>query len=90
MPVSPGEDSRFTDLYELHKDTQDALQSPTEQHSGFSVEVGRTTGLRSADDENHAGIDSIRSEWSMREVAMPTPPGADEIDIESFHHESSL
>lgn len=48
------------------------------------------TALRSADDEIHAAIDSIRSEWSMREVAMPSPPGADEIDIESFHHESSL
>ncbi|HEU5128278.1 MAG TPA: hypothetical protein VFU12_09845 [Glycomyces sp.] len=48
------------------------------------------TALRSADDEIHAGIEAVRSEWSMREVAMPTPPGADEIDAESFHHESSL
>ncbi|WP_026923557.1 hypothetical protein [Glycomyces arizonensis] len=48
------------------------------------------TALREADDEIYAAIDAVRSEWPMRKVAIPVPPGADEINTESFHHESSL
>ncbi|WP_335991597.1 WXG100 family type VII secretion target [Glycomyces sp. MUSA5-2] len=48
------------------------------------------SAIRHADDEIFENIDALRSGWSMREVAIPAPPGADETDIESFHHESSL
>lgn len=48
------------------------------------------TALRDADDEIHSGIEALRAAWTIREVAIPAPPGADEADIEGFHHESSL
>lgn len=46
--------------------------------------------IRSADDEIYSSIDALRSEWSMREVAVPAPPAADEANTQSFHHESTL
>ncbi|MEU6246534.1 hypothetical protein [Glycomyces sp. NPDC047010] len=48
------------------------------------------SAIRHADDEIYDAIDSLRSGWTMREVAIPAPPGTDEADIESFHHASSL
>jgi hypothetical protein len=47
------------------------------------------TAIRDADDEIAENIDSLRHQWSMSGIAIPAPPGADEVDTESFHHESS-
>ncbi|MCC3763582.1 hypothetical protein K3N28_10910 [Glycomyces sp. TRM65418] len=48
------------------------------------------SAIREADDEICESIDALRSEWSMREIAIPAPPGAEDVDTESFHHASSL
>lgn len=45
--------------------------------------------ITDADDEIYENIEMVQSAWSMREIAIPAPPGTDEIDTESFHHESS-
>ncbi|GAA1689089.1 hypothetical protein GCM10009830_40810 [Glycomyces endophyticus] len=45
--------------------------------------------IRSLDDELYAEIDAARSQWNMHQIAVPAPPGGDEVDTESFYHESS-
>ncbi len=46
------------------------------------------TAIREADDEISENIEALRNSWTMREIAIPAPPGADEVNVESFHHES--
>jgi hypothetical protein len=70
---------------ELSVKTRQGLLDGTHQ---MLVEV--ESAMTEADDEIYQGIDSLRSEWNMREIAIPAPPGSDEVDIESFHHGSSL
>lgn len=45
--------------------------------------------ITNADDEIHADLEVIRSEWSISQIAIPAPPGSDEISGDSFHHESA-
>jgi hypothetical protein len=70
---------------ELSVKTRQGLLDGTHQ---MLVEV--ESAMTEADDEIYQGIDSLRSEWNMREIAIPAPLGSDEGDIESFHHGSSL
>jgi hypothetical protein len=43
-----------------------------------------------ADDEIAESIEALRAQWTMEKIAIPAPPGGDEVDIESFHHESGF
>jgi hypothetical protein len=45
--------------------------------------------LATADDEIYADLELIRSEWSISQIAIPAPPGSDEVSGDSFHHESA-
>jgi len=46
--------------------------------------------LSTADEDIYTEIDTLRSEWTMRQIEIPAPPGSDEVDTESFHHESAF
>jgi hypothetical protein len=42
-----------------------------------------------ADDEIAAEIQKVQSDWGTAKIAIPAPPGSDEVNPESFRHESS-
>jgi hypothetical protein len=42
-----------------------------------------------ADQEIHDDIETIRAQWSIGQIAIPAPPGSDEISGDSFYHESA-
>jgi uncharacterized protein YukE len=46
--------------------------------------------VNTADQEIYDAIDALRSEWTMRQIEIPAPPGAGDVDTESFHHESAF
>lgn len=48
------------------------------------------TAITQADDEIAEEIERLRDGWTMSQVTIPAPPGRDEVDIDGFHHESSL
>jgi hypothetical protein len=42
-----------------------------------------------ADQEIHDDLETIRAEWNVSQIAIPAPPGSDEISGDSFYHESA-
>ena len=42
-----------------------------------------------ADQEIHDDLEKIRVEWSISQIAIPAPPGVDEVSGDSFYHESA-
>ncbi|MQM28345.1 hypothetical protein [Glycomyces albidus] len=48
------------------------------------------TAVNTADEDIFDEIDALRSEWTMSKIAIPAPPGAGEVDSDTFSHESSL
>lgn len=45
--------------------------------------------IDTADQEIHDDLEMIRAEWSISQIAIPAPPGSDEISGDSFYHESA-
>jgi hypothetical protein len=55
-----------------------------------SFMLGETeTAIDTADQEIHDDLEKVRSEWSISQIAIPAPPGSDEISGESFYHDSA-
>lgn len=42
-----------------------------------------------ADQEISSDLEKIRTEWSISQIAIPTPPGSDEVSGDSFYHDSA-
>ncbi|MFC3493020.1 hypothetical protein [Glycomyces rhizosphaerae] len=56
----------------------------------ISFTLGEIEGaIDTADQEIHDDLEKIRSEWSISQIAIPAPPGSDEISGDSFYHESA-
>lgn len=47
------------------------------------------SSLDLVDSEVYSAIDAVRSEWSLTDSTIPSPPGAGDINEESFRHESA-
>lgn len=45
--------------------------------------------VSTADQEIHDDLETIRAQWSIGQIAIPAPPGSDEISGDSFYHESA-
>jgi hypothetical protein len=55
-----------------------------------SFTLGEIEGaIDTADQEIHDDLEKIRAEWSISQIAIPAPPGSDEISGDSFYHESA-
>lgn len=48
------------------------------------------TAFHQVDDEVATEIEKVQNDWAAAKIAIPAPPGGDEVNPESFHHESSL
>lgn len=42
-----------------------------------------------ADQEIRDDLETIRAEWNTSQIAIPAPPGSDEVSGDSFCHESA-
>jgi hypothetical protein len=42
-----------------------------------------------ADQEIYGDLEMIRAEWNISQIAIPAPPGSDEVSGDSFYHESA-
>jgi hypothetical protein len=59
-------------------------------YESVSFTLGQIEGaFDTADQEIHDDLEEIRAEWSISQIAIPAPPGSDEISGDSFYHESA-
>jgi hypothetical protein len=47
------------------------------------------SSLDAIDTEVYSAIETVKSEWSISDCTIPEPPGASEVNEESFRHEST-
>ncbi|RRR99372.1 hypothetical protein [Glycomyces terrestris] len=90
--ASSGAGSLVSSIYAFSQiDAQLEASDSNTLVSSMSRNLASTeTAIMQADEEIYSAIEALRGNWSMREIAIPAPPGSDEVDTESFHHESSL
>lgn len=90
--VSSGAGSLVSSIYAFNQTYSELSASDSDElvESMSVLLVGIESAVHDADEGIATEIETIRSEWTMREMAIPAPPGADEVNTESFHHESAV
>lgn len=83
--------SLTSSVYSIEQVYVDLEASSGDDLIGSTSDLLKTTedALATADDEIFADLEVIRSEWTISQIAIPAPPGSDEVSGDSFHHESA-
>jgi hypothetical protein len=57
--------------------------------SASKILVDIEDAVDTADQEIYGDLEMIRGEWNISQIAIPAPPGSDEVSGDSFYHESA-